>query len=169
MPSARLLDWWRCAAPPTSLSIAPDASLLATTHAGVMGVYLWSNRMQYDDIVLRAPAAEPVLMTLPTLAGAAGESEVAKQAAALKRQQEEAEIDSSSEQDGNKRVRASDGLVELAGLPRTRWATLSQLDVIRVCFLSLLPLLSLYCFFPNQQHSLSRVSSSTNNCVGIGT
>ena len=78
MPSARLLDWWRCASPPTSIAVAPDSSMLASTHAGAIGVYLWANRTQYDDIVLRAPGIEPALMALPTLAGAAGESETVR-------------------------------------------------------------------------------------------
>lgn len=121
MPSGRMIDWWRCAAPPVALAVSPDGSLLCSAHAGVAGLYLWTNRSQYDDVVLRAPADVPPLMTLPTVAGPTVSTDSM-----------DASNTATSDGRGTKRAYENAGLIELAGLPRTRWAALANLEIIRV-------------------------------------
>lgn len=41
IPTGRLIDWFTPAKPVTSLSFSPTNEFLATTHVGVVGVFLW--------------------------------------------------------------------------------------------------------------------------------
>ena len=59
--------------PVTSLSLSPGMEMLATTHAGLRGIYLWSNRQAFgggDDVV---HSDTVVRAQLPTISAREGE------------------------------------------------------------------------------------------------
>ncbi len=49
IPSAQCLQAMRLGAPVTALSLSPSMDLLATCHAELRGIYLWSNQMMFGD------------------------------------------------------------------------------------------------------------------------
>ena len=63
--------------PVTSLSLSPGMEMLATTHTGLRGIYLWSNRQAFgggDDVV---HSDTVVRAQLPTISACEGETVVA--------------------------------------------------------------------------------------------
>ena len=80
-------------------------------------MYLWTNRLQFEDVHLRPVPAEPSLIALPGMGGATDDTQpvVVTESKSTKRGRD-----------------ADDGLVELAGLPKTKWAALASLEAIRV-------------------------------------
>ena len=65
--------------PVTSLSLSPGMEMLATTHTGLRGIYLWSNRQAFGggDDVVHSDAV--VRAQLPTISAREGETLAAQQ------------------------------------------------------------------------------------------
>jgi U3 small nucleolar RNA-associated protein 21 len=58
IPSAQCLQAMRLGAPVTALSLSPSLDLLATCHADLRGIYLWSNQMMFGDPSQLAPSEQ---------------------------------------------------------------------------------------------------------------
>lgn len=67
IPSSYMIDHFRVERPCISLSMSPTGDFLATAHVNYLGIYLWSNKMLYNQISLRSidPYAEPPFVSLP--------------------------------------------------------------------------------------------------------
>jgi U3 small nucleolar RNA-associated protein 21 len=61
----------------TSLSLAPDAALLATTHVERAGVYLWANRQVFGSGADVVPSDKPLDARLPTVGTGRGAARAA--------------------------------------------------------------------------------------------
>ncbi|KAE8257684.1 hypothetical protein A4X13_0g2195 [Tilletia indica] len=160
VPSGQLIDLFQTASPCTSLSFSPSSDFLATVHADSVGVYLWLNRGMFGHVTLRsidedeyaAKQQQRSAMELPTVQGNLEDEELAGLADAAGLDAGEPELQRTFytsppqlfelvEQQQQQRNRGGGGgnknelvkrpLITLSTMPRSRWMTLLNLDVIK--------------------------------------
>ncbi|KAI9057911.1 Utp21-domain-containing protein [Trametes sanguinea] len=124
IPTGRLIDLFRTASVATSVSFSPTNDFLATSHVDSVGLYLWANRAQYAEVAFGSVAEEDVVdVALPSMQGVA-EDEALEALSALTVQDQPTDVFVTPPQlDGD--------LVTLTLLPRARWQTLLNLEVIQ--------------------------------------
>ncbi|KAL4246072.1 Utp21-domain-containing protein [Abortiporus biennis] len=124
IPTGRLIDAFRTSSVATSLSFSPTNDFLATAHVDSVGVYLWANRAQYSDVSFQSIREDEVVnVSLPSMQGEA-EEEALDALSALALQENPTDVFVTPPQlDGD--------LVTLTLLPRARWQTLLNLEVIQ--------------------------------------
>ncbi|KAL7283597.1 hypothetical protein ACG7TL_003032 [Trametes sanguinea] len=124
IPTGRLIELFRTASVATSVTFSPTNDFLATAHVDSVGVYLWANRAQYAEVSFGSIAEEDVVdVALPSMQGAA-EDEALEALSALTVQDQPTDVFVTPPQlDGD--------LVTLTLLPRARWQTLLNLEVIQ--------------------------------------
>ncbi|KAF7796706.1 hypothetical protein EIP86_007889 [Pleurotus ostreatoroseus] len=124
IPTGRLIDAFKTSSVATSVAFSPTNDFLATAHVDSVGVYLWANRAQYAEVSFHSIVEDDLVeVSLPSVQGEA-EEEALDALSAL------------TVEDGPKDVFVTppqlDGdLVTLTLLPRTRWQTLLNLEVIQ--------------------------------------
>ncbi|KAI0707610.1 Utp21-domain-containing protein [Earliella scabrosa] len=124
IPTGRLIDLFRTSSVATSITFSPTNDFLATSHVDSVGVYLWANRAQYAEISFQSIVEEDVVdVSLPSMQGVA-EDEALDALTALTVEDKPADVFSTPPQlDGE--------LVTFTLLPRARWQTLLNLEVIQ--------------------------------------
>ena len=130
VPSGRLIDWFRFSAPVTALAFSPKGDFLATAHVGNVGVFLWANKSYFSHLYLRAVPEAPINMDLRQSAAPA-EPELEVTAAD---DEEKAESGGENNDDpfGDVTIEpVQKGMATLSNLPKSRWANLRVLDVIK--------------------------------------
>ncbi|KAL0946708.1 hypothetical protein HGRIS_012895 [Hohenbuehelia grisea] len=125
LPTGRLIDAFRTSSLATSVSFSPTNDFLATAHVDSVGVYLWANRAQYADVSFQSVADDDIVeAALPTMHGTGEDEDGLEALSALTLQDKPVDIFSTPPQlDGN--------LITLTLLPRSRWQTLLNLEVIQ--------------------------------------
>lgn len=145
IPTSRLVDYFYTKEVAISITFSPLGDFLATAHENSRGIFLWANRNQYLNLPLSGIDEQEVLTlaaksqsqeSLPSLRGV-DLDELTEEDAKLKELDAgEAEFqrtytsqpqlfvsnDASSEQGG---------LLTLSTMPRSRWMTLLNLDIIK--------------------------------------
>lgn len=124
IPSGHLIDAFRTTSVATSVSFSPTGDFLATAHVDSVGVYLWANRAQFAGFSFRNITEEDVeRIDLPPMHGS-GEDEALEDLSAL--------VAHDHSQDIPGPMPDLEGeVVTLTHLPRSRWETLLNLDVIQ--------------------------------------
>ncbi|KAK2466709.1 hypothetical protein APHAL10511_000967 [Amanita phalloides] len=124
IPTGRLIDAFRTTSVATSISFSPTGDFLATAHIDSVGVYLWANRAQFAEVAFHTVSDEDIQeVSLPTMQSITDEDIVAG-LSALTTQSALVDVFSTPPQlDGE--------LVTLTLLPRSRWQTLLNLEVIQ--------------------------------------
>ncbi|KAH9857144.1 Utp21-domain-containing protein [Lenzites betulinus] len=124
IPTGRLIDLFRTSSVATSVSFSPTNDFLATSHVDSVGVYLWANRAQYSEVSFQSIVEDDVVdVALPSMQGVA-EDEALEALSALTVQDQSTDVFVTPPQlDGD--------LVTLTLLPRSRWQTLLNLEVIQ--------------------------------------
>ncbi|KIP12285.1 hypothetical protein PHLGIDRAFT_124190 [Phlebiopsis gigantea 11061_1 CR5-6] len=124
IPTGRLIDAFRTSSVATSISFSPTNDFLATAHVDSVGVYLWANRAQYSEISFHGIVEDDVAdVALPSVQGEA-EEEALDALASLTVNDTTPDVFVTPPQlDGE--------LVTLTLLPRSRWQTLLNLEVIQ--------------------------------------
>ncbi|KAF8197530.1 Utp21 specific WD40 associated putative domain-containing protein [Pholiota molesta] len=124
VPTGRLIDAFRTSSVATSISFSPTNDFLATAHVDSVGIFLWANRAQYADVSFQSVSDSDILdVTLPSMQGA-DEDEALEALTALQVTDTPADVFSTPPQlDGE--------LITLTLLPRSRWQTLLNLEVIQ--------------------------------------
>lgn len=142
IPTSRLINYFHTNQVATSVTFSPLGDFLATTHVASRGIYLWANRNQYLHLPLGGIDEDEVFdlqnqQTLPTLRGVDLDSLEEEDAQLRELDAGEAEFQrtfTSKPQlfagDANNSQEES-GLVTLSTMPRSRWMTLLNLDVIK--------------------------------------
>lgn len=128
IPTSTLVDVFRTPSTATSVSISPTLDFLATTHVGVLGVYLWANRSLFSNVALKAIDEDALVeeVSMPTLAGASTPVPTL-------------ETSDASDDTAGAVVYTSppqmfdqeEPLLTLSTMPRSRWLTLLNLDLIK--------------------------------------
>ncbi|EJD02387.1 WD40 repeat-like protein [Fomitiporia mediterranea MF3/22] len=123
IPSGRLIDAFRTASLATSVSFSPTGDFLATAHVDSVGVYLWANRAQFTDVSLHGVVeVDGAEIALPSLQGTA-EDEALDALQSLTVEEPKDVYSTPSQLGGD--------LITLTLLPRSRWQTLLNLEVIQ--------------------------------------
>lgn len=117
--SEKLIDCFLVEPPVTSLTMSPTDTFLATTHVDDVGIYLWSNRTLYSGMVSAPlpPTQKPALMSLPATRGPRHDGP-------LLENDEETTMEYCS-------PNQIEDLLTLTDLPKSRWYSLFQLDIIK--------------------------------------
>ncbi|KAI0072792.1 Utp21-domain-containing protein [Panus rudis PR-1116 ss-1] len=124
VPTGRLIDAFRTSSVATSVTFSPTNDFLATSHVDSVGVYLWANRAQYADVSFQGIAEDDIRSaSLPGMQGDA-EDEALEALSALTVEDKPADVFVTPPQ-------LDDDLVTLTLLPRARWQTLLNLEVIQ--------------------------------------
>ncbi|TFK42298.1 Utp21-domain-containing protein [Crucibulum laeve] len=124
VPTGRLIDAFKTSSVATSISFSPTNDFLATAHVDSVGVFLWANRAQYAEISFQSITDKDVSeAALPSMQGSA-EDDALEALTALTVQDTPVDVFSTPPQlDGE--------LITLTLLPRARWQTLLNLEVIQ--------------------------------------
>ncbi|KAJ3549357.1 hypothetical protein NMY22_g922 [Coprinellus aureogranulatus] len=124
IPTGRLIDAFKTSSVATSLSFSPTNDFLATSHIDSLGVFLWANRAQYANVTFKGISDEDIEeANLPSVQGTEEEA-VLEALEALKVDEKDVNVFSTPPQlDGD--------LITLTLLPRSRWQTLLNLEVIQ--------------------------------------
>ncbi|TCD62177.1 hypothetical protein EIP91_007261 [Steccherinum ochraceum] len=124
VPTGRLIDAFRTASVATSIAFSPTNDFLATAHVDSVGIYLWANRAQYSEVSFQSISNDNIVdAAMPSMQGEE-EEEALEELAALAIAEKPTDVFVTPPQlDGD--------LVTLTLLPRTRWQTLLNLDVIQ--------------------------------------
>ncbi|MCO5584789.1 hypothetical protein L7F22_038721 [Adiantum nelumboides] len=133
--SSKQLDAMRVVDPVTSLSLSPSMDMLATTHVGHNGIYLWGNRFIYTGMINyenTGSGKRVVDMSLPTLSSLHKGTEngsIIEEPSVLKTEQKKS---SQEEEDFTTCSQIMPQLVTLSLLPKAQWQSLLNLDIIKV-------------------------------------
>ena len=124
LPSGHCIDWVQFDSPPVSVDLSPNGDMMATSHVGDLGIYLWVNKTLYEHITLApvSKTSQPVKLSLPanlSLDEAVDQSEDV----AMETEETDPEFASPDQ--------ISEDLITLANLPGSRWKNLLHLDVIK--------------------------------------
>lgn len=65
--TSTLIDWVQFQRAPLSIDFALSGEFLATSHVGEKGVYLWSNKSFFQNLVVQKVPTEPIQIELPQL------------------------------------------------------------------------------------------------------
>ena len=123
LPSGHCIDWVSFDSPPVSVDLSPTGDMMATSHVGDLGIYLWVNKTLYEHTTL-APVssqAQPVRLSLPANLSLDKDSS----------ENEEMLVTEDAESEFVSPEQISEELITLANLPSSRWRNLLQLDVIK--------------------------------------
>ncbi|KAJ7905685.1 Utp21 specific WD40 associated putative domain-containing protein [Mycena olivaceomarginata] len=124
VPTGRLIDAFRTSSVATSLSFSPTNDFLATAHVDSVGVYLWANRAQYAEISFQSVADDDINdAKLPSMQGVIEDEALDALAALTVQDTPEDPFSTPPQLDGD--------LITLTLLPRSRWQTLLNLEVIQ--------------------------------------
>ncbi|KAJ7510043.1 Utp21 specific WD40 associated putative domain-containing protein [Mycena galericulata] len=124
VPTGRLIDAFRTSSIATSLSFSPTNDFLATAHVDSVGVYLWANRAQYAEVSFQSVADDDIAdVKLPSMQGIAEDKALDALSALTVEDIPEDPFSTPPQLDGD--------LITLTLLPRSRWQTLLNLEVIQ--------------------------------------
>ncbi|KAH6918289.1 Utp21 specific WD40 associated putative domain-containing protein [Coprinopsis sp. MPI-PUGE-AT-0042] len=129
VPTGRLIDAFKTSSVATSISFSPTNDFLATAHVDSVGIFLWANRAQYTDITFHGIVEDDEMtgvaeVGLPSVQGSAEEEALNALAELTVNETKEVDVFGTPDQlDGE--------LITLTLLPRSRWQTLLNLEVIQ--------------------------------------
>ncbi|KAI8926926.1 Utp21 specific WD40 associated putative domain-containing protein [Entophlyctis helioformis] len=132
LPTGYLIDGFRVADIPTSVSLSPTGDFLATTHVNHVGIFLWANRSQYENVPVRRLDDEDLFATAAALPASGGH----EQDAVPEEPETDAETDMVvADEDKDAKMQTPQDLVDdmitLSTLPKSRWQNLLSLEAIK--------------------------------------
>ncbi|XP_050328078.1 WD repeat-containing protein 36 [Bactrocera neohumeralis] len=140
IPSSYMIDHFKVDRPCVSLSMSPNGDFLATAHVNYLGIYLWANKMLFNQITLRSinPYSTPPFVGLPI--SASDDMDVADlmQKTKLAETGNDEDEDMSDEEVGpeinltyESPSQLDSDLITLSGAAASRWQNLLDLEVIK--------------------------------------
>lgn len=134
IPSSYMIDHFRMDSPCVSLTMSPTGDFLATAHVNYLGIYLWANKLLFNQISLRSidPKAEAPYVGLP--------SHVADEMPLEDNFNELAmDVDDTSDEELGDEInlkyqtptQLSKELITMSGEASSRWQNLLDLDIIK--------------------------------------
>ncbi|KAH7352308.1 hypothetical protein KP509_19G039200 [Ceratopteris richardii] len=137
--SAKQLDAMHVAEPVTSLSLSPTMDMLATTHVGHIGIYLWGNRLLYSGILDYGSVVsgeKVVEVLLPTVSSVDEHSNNNEDEECIKESTvQEIQKNSETSLEGDLLgmcPQIMPDMVTLSLLPKAQWQSLVNLDIIKM-------------------------------------
>ncbi|KAH8382540.1 hypothetical protein KR009_004054 [Drosophila setifemur] len=129
IPSSYMVDHFRVERPCVSLCMSPNGDFLATAHVNMLGIYLWANKMLFNQISLRSiePTEPAPYVGLPTNVCDAMELEDGLQELQIDDEETGELIDAKYETP----KQLDEELITLSGLAASRWQNLLDLELIK--------------------------------------
>jgi U3 small nucleolar RNA-associated protein 21 len=134
VPTNSCIDWLGFSSPPTSLTVSPTGEFLATTHAGKLGISLWSDRSFYQTVYVDGaqPLLSPARMDDPVpIAEVEGDGQDRQMplsrtlSLSAKRSDEEEDLEKGPA------TAKEEGLITMSGLPPAHWKNLFHLELVK--------------------------------------
>lgn len=177
IPTGRLIDAFRTASIATSVTFSPTGDFLATSHVDSVGVYLWcvfgfkksgkcvlivvarANRAQYSEVSYKTISPDDAVaieVALPSLQGLAEDDGARSHSLQVcinpyvLRAALEGMADLTIKDTTDLFVtpnQLDEDLITLTLLPRSRWQTLLNLEVIQVSYITALLALHIFILF----------------------
>ncbi|KAG8927888.1 hypothetical protein FRC01_006761 [Tulasnella sp. 417] len=123
IPTGRLIDGFKTPSVATSVTFSPTGDFLATAHVDSVGVFLWADRAQYTEVSLKSIREEDILeIGMPSVQGLA-EDESIEAIVALTASDPQNVYSTPAQLDSE--------LMTLTFLPRSKWQTLLNIEVIQ--------------------------------------
>ncbi|KAG7092662.1 hypothetical protein E1B28_008998 [Marasmius oreades] len=127
IPSGRLVDAFKTSSVASSVSFSPTSDFLATSHVDSVGVYLWANRAQFAEVSLQGISEEEVAnVQLPSMQGVGEEDQDLDALQPLT-----VGVTNSTGDVFSTPPRLDGDLITLTLLPRSKWQTLLNIEVIQ--------------------------------------
>ncbi len=134
VPTNTCVDWMKFDSPVTSLALRPTGEFLATTHAGKLGIHLWSDKSFYQTTHIDGIApSEPTLMDDPVPIAEVGSSAEDDQDVNRTRSSSSMAHDQGGiEVEKEVPARAKEpGLITTSGFPPAHWKNLFHLELVK--------------------------------------
>ena len=131
VPTNTCVDWMSFQTPPTSLSLSPTGEFLATTHAGRVGLSLWSDRSFYQTVHVDGANSptEPIQMDNPIPFAEENGEEIRNIFTLIDSSKD---VDESAEESSKIPILPKqDGLITMSGLPPAHWKNLFHLELVK--------------------------------------
>lgn len=131
LPTGHLIDAFRLESTCLSLAFSETGEFLATAHADCVGINVWNNRTLFMHVPTRHIDEDRIVdVAAPTASGEGGSLAI------------EAAFNDDEEDDdeGGPAITSeqlSKDMMTLSIVPKSRWQTLLNLDIIKVCILHL--------------------------------
>ncbi|CAE6502464.1 unnamed protein product [Rhizoctonia solani] len=126
IPTGRLIDAFKTPSVATSITWSPSGDFLASAHVDSVGIFLWTNKAQYSDVSLQTVAeGEFTTLELPSMQGEDESEDLDLGELA------ELSLADTSKRSPGKTEQLEGELVTLTVLPRSKWQTLLNLEVIQ--------------------------------------
>ncbi|XP_029158137.1 WD repeat-containing protein 36 [Nylanderia fulva] len=119
IPSSHLIDIFQVPEACISLNFSPTAEFLATVHVRNMGIFLWSNRMLYSHVSLKAISKDDIIPEV-LLPGSSVETENADEDDVVV-----------AEPDYTSPDQLDSDLITMSGVAQSRWQNLLDIDIIK--------------------------------------
>lgn len=135
IPSSYMIDHFRVEKPCVSLTMSPTGDFLATAHVNNLGVYLWANKMLFNQISLRSidPKSTAPFVGLPT--NVADELNLEEAIEELSMEVDDDEDETELGEEVNVRYETpeqlSKDLITMSGAAVSRWQNLLDLEIIK--------------------------------------
>ena len=136
VPTNTCVDWLGFKSPPTALTVSPTGEYLATTHAGKLGVCIWSDKSFYQTVhVDGVDPVEPARMDEPMPMADVSESTehstAASATSAIENKSDDNGSDNEEEDAKMPAIPKEPGLITLSGLPIAHWKNLFHLELVK--------------------------------------
>ncbi|KAI8915791.1 quinon protein alcohol dehydrogenase-like superfamily [Gorgonomyces haynaldii] len=116
LPSGHMIDAFRLPDLVTSISMSPTGDFLATTHVNHVGIFLWANRSQYENVPIRKLDVDEIRTPLMPAVGQVEQQE-----------EEDIQVQETEQQ----WMAIQDDMINFSMLPKSRWQNLLSLEAIK--------------------------------------
>ncbi|EFN69112.1 WD repeat-containing protein 36 [Camponotus floridanus] len=120
IPSSHLIDIFQVPEACISLNFSPTAEFLATAHVRNMGIFLWSNRMLYSHVSLKAISKDDMIPEV-LLPGSSVE---------IEEQVDENDV-VATEPDYTSPDQLDNDLITMSAVAQSRWRNILDIDIIK--------------------------------------
>ncbi|KAG8746806.1 hypothetical protein FRC12_014216 [Ceratobasidium sp. 428] len=126
IPTSRLIDAFKTPSVATSVALSPSGDFLATSHVDSVGIFLWTNKAQYSDVSLRTVSeVDAAMVSLPGMQGEDESNDLdLGELAGLS-------LANDTNKSAQEMSQLEGELITLTILPRSKWQTLLNLEVIQ--------------------------------------
>jgi U3 small nucleolar RNA-associated protein 21 len=133
VPTNNCIDWLGFKSPPTSITISPTGEYLATTHAGKLGICVWSDKSFYSTVhVDGSELVQPAKMGEPMPIG--DTMTKGRKTDQMSHSSSQPPVKDGDDEEVEKKcpaVAKEAGLITLSGLPVAHWKNLFHLELVK--------------------------------------
>lgn len=133
LPTGAMIDAFRTASIPTSVTFSPTGDFLASAHADSVGIFLWVNRAQFSGFSYKSLPADYEIPMLETPVFDGVEDQSTSELEVMLRSDAwgaNPKVDGSEDAIPTSKP-LQEGLITLSNMPKSKWQTLLNLEIIK--------------------------------------